>query len=255
MDITLFEDLGLTENESTIYLTLLKEGELTANEASEKTGLHRSYVYDTLSKMANKGFVSYLIKLGKKHFKGVHPNKFLKMLKEKEEKIQELIPELLKVYKEEKADYNIEILEGKEGLKTFYDTLFDYLFSEDPKEVLQLGRKEPKEEHVVKYYRVKMTKEAEKLGIMKKLKQGKMKARSLLDYSVKKEKRLIKELMPYRYLPKEFDTKGKDLLIVGDKTTIESTEGKPFVIVISNKGITDFFREMFNALWNISEEE
>ena len=86
MDLKLLEEVGITNNEATIYLSLIQHGESTANSISEITGLHRGYVYDTLSKLVNKGVVSYITKQGTKFFKGVHPSKFLDMIREKEEK-------------------------------------------------------------------------------------------------------------------------------------------------------------------------
>ena len=242
MNIKILEELGLTENETTIYLTLIQDGTSSANAISEKTGMHRSYIYDTLSKMVNKGLVSYVTKSGKKNFKGVNPSKFKDIIREKEEKITKLIPDLLKIYKQEKSEYKIEVLEGKEGLKTYLNDLFDYVLIQDNVETLQLGRKISMEDHLMKYYRTNLEKKAKKLGLMKKVKQGKIKSRALLDHAVKNKKLLIKKIMPYRYLPKGFDTGGKDLTIVGNKVAIESLDGKPFAIVITNHGIANFYK-------------
>ena len=50
-------NIGLTLNESRVYLTLLKYGELNGYETSKFSGVSRSLVYDVLERLVNKGFV------------------------------------------------------------------------------------------------------------------------------------------------------------------------------------------------------
>lgn len=51
---------GLTRQEATIYLSLLKEGELTGYEAAKQTGISRSNTYNGLAGLVEKG-AAYLI--------------------------------------------------------------------------------------------------------------------------------------------------------------------------------------------------
>ena len=44
-------DLGLSKNESKIYLSLLEQGISTATQVAEKSGIHRVNVYDSLNKL------------------------------------------------------------------------------------------------------------------------------------------------------------------------------------------------------------
>ena len=53
--------LGLTSNETEIYLVLLNWGELSVNEIGSKSGLHRQVCYDALDRLVEKGFISFLI--------------------------------------------------------------------------------------------------------------------------------------------------------------------------------------------------
>lgn len=52
--------IGLTENESRVYLELCKKGELTGYEISKYIGVTRANVYSCLSNMVEKGFVHKL---------------------------------------------------------------------------------------------------------------------------------------------------------------------------------------------------
>ena len=89
------KQLGLNDNEIKVYVTMLKIGLSTASTISEKTGLYRPYVYDTLEKLIDKGLVSYVIKDNKKHFQADHPKKLIENLKEKEENIKKILPTLI----------------------------------------------------------------------------------------------------------------------------------------------------------------
>ena len=53
---------GLTGNESKIYLELLKNEELTANELSKKVSMDRTLAYTVLNHLIEKGLISYIIK-------------------------------------------------------------------------------------------------------------------------------------------------------------------------------------------------
>ncbi len=50
--------LGLTSNESRIYLVMLKGGKFTANQLSRITGIHRTRIYDNLRGLENKRFIA-----------------------------------------------------------------------------------------------------------------------------------------------------------------------------------------------------
>ena len=66
------KNLGLTNNEVEVYLTLLNKGELSVNEIGMKSGLHRQVCYDALDRLLEKGFVSYILKDGKKFREAVN---------------------------------------------------------------------------------------------------------------------------------------------------------------------------------------
>ena len=48
------KQVGLTEYEVEIYLTLLKNGQMSAYELAEKAGLYRQVTYDTLKRLTGK---------------------------------------------------------------------------------------------------------------------------------------------------------------------------------------------------------
>src|SRR3989338_6396814 len=118
----ILQESGLSGNESKIYLALLKLGPSLAGKIADETKLNRTHVYDRLRHLLEKGTVSYTIQSGKKYFTAAHPNKLLETMQEKEARLQEIIPSLSKIEKNDNVE--IEVYRGKEGLKTI---LQDYL--------------------------------------------------------------------------------------------------------------------------------
>src|SRR3990167_8668752 len=89
--------IGLSEGESEVYLALLKLGSSPVHAIKEETRLHRTTIYDFLEKLLTKGLTNYVIKGGVKYYKATHPNKLLDYIKEKENLITTILPDLTKL--------------------------------------------------------------------------------------------------------------------------------------------------------------
>ncbi|MBT3985124.1 winged helix-turn-helix transcriptional regulator [archaeon] len=119
--------LGLTKNEVNIYYVLLSASEITVNEISSKSGLHRQVCYDALDRLQEKGFVSYITKNNKKYFSPLEPKKILDIIETQKNDIIEILPGLEKLYKREKQETAVEVLKGKSVLKTVLRTIITTL--------------------------------------------------------------------------------------------------------------------------------
>lgn len=92
------QEFGLTENETTIYLLLLKEGVLSPGEVAEKLGMHRGYTYDALERMQEKQVVGSLLQKGKKHYQAADPGVLVEILQMKLEGFRSIVPQLRKMH-------------------------------------------------------------------------------------------------------------------------------------------------------------
>ena len=70
--MTSLREIGLTEYEEKIYLTLLKQGTLTGGQVSKLSKVPHGRTYEVLNNLAEKGFVSVL-PIKPKIFKAVDP--------------------------------------------------------------------------------------------------------------------------------------------------------------------------------------
>ena len=133
MDMSQLENAGLKDKEAKIYIALLKEGPSLANSLAKKVNILRSSIYDYLDILLDKGFISYTIKLGKKYFQAVAPerilDKFTEQRKIQENSLRQIIPELINLRGRDKNNVNVEVFEGKEGMKS----VFSCILREKPK--------------------------------------------------------------------------------------------------------------------------
>jgi septum site-determining protein MinD len=80
MDTKILEEVGLTPNESKVYLSLIELGSSSATQIIQKAGLHRAVVYDLLERLIEKGLVGYVIKGRKKFFEATNPERLKEVM-------------------------------------------------------------------------------------------------------------------------------------------------------------------------------
>ncbi len=128
------QNFGLTESEVKLYIELLKLGEATATALAKHTNTNRTFTYDRLKKLLDSGLISYMIKDNKKYFKAAEPSQLLSLLKEKEEQVKSILPELEQLKKPYKEGPKVELFSSKKGIRTVLN-----LILKEKKEVLIHG--------------------------------------------------------------------------------------------------------------------
>lgn len=134
MNTKILEEIGLTKTEIKIYLALLKLGQTTTTKIVREANIHASKVYEFLDRLIQKGLVTYVIKANKKHFTGAEPGYLKEFLREKQRLIEEqkkqidnLIPELSILRKQNEDQIEFQIYEGLRGIKSFYEKMLSNL--------------------------------------------------------------------------------------------------------------------------------
>lgn len=118
VDLEKLKEIGLSDSEIKIYTALLRLGEATVVEISKDSGLHRTNIYDSLEQLKEKGLVSFLYKENKQYFRAISPDRLLDYLKEREESITKIIPDLKNLQSKVPEKITVEIFKGKQGLKS-----------------------------------------------------------------------------------------------------------------------------------------
>ncbi len=233
------KEFGLTEKEIKVYLACLKLGTALVQEIAKKAGTYRTYTYEILKSLKEKGLVSYVIKNRKQYFEVAQPEKLINILKEKESKIIKVLPDLKEIYQSSIEKPKVELYEGKEGLKTILDDII-----RTKKEILVYGSTE-KQLKILQFYFPNY--------IIRRIKT-KIHTRVITEkspWTIEKLKTEKKELRESKFIPNiEFPTV---TYIYGNKVAILSLEKEIIGLIIENKAISDTQKQIFELLWKIAK--
>lgn len=237
MDTSKLEQVGLTKNQSLVYLSLLRLGSTTAKEIIKESGLHSSRVYDSLEKLQELGLVSFVVKDFKKYFQAAKPEKLLEYLNEKKEVVNQILPELKKLEGMKKEEINASVYKGKEGLKTIHSEML-----KEGKDVYLIGAKGIIFSQL-QYFMPNFERE-----------RTKKKIKFVLIYDKKEVKKYEEQVVKRKFfegkvLPKGFDSKTV-VNIFGNKVAIVLWKEKyPTGFMIENKDVADSFRKWFRFIY------
>ncbi len=135
--LKLFKDMGLTEREAKVYMTLLKKRMYTASELQEAANIPRTKIYEVVQKMVNHG-ICVERRLGRnKVFEAIEPEVAFGQLYEdyenelnrKKQVMNKLVEVFTPMYNEGKIKENpldyIEVLKEKNEIHKKYLTLLN----------------------------------------------------------------------------------------------------------------------------------
>ena len=231
---------GLTENEALVYQTLLEIGPKTASILARRTGLHRRLVYDITDRLIKKGIIGYIKENNKKIFQASNPTRFNEILEEKQQAINNIMPEMISMFQQDKDKPKQEtnFFKGVEGLKSVFEDQLNY------KEILILGASPLAYEMLDIYFH----------WFDKKRQANKIKTKIIFNKQTKIQKKKKIPLSEIKYLPDKYSS-NMAINIYGDKTAIILWEkDKPIAIVIKDQEITDGYKKHFNLMWKIARK-
>tara|TARA_Y100000310_G_scaffold337330_2_gene424144 strand:- start:392 stop:1132 length:741 start_codon:yes stop_codon:yes gene_type:complete len=231
------KDLGLTENEVKIYLTLLENGHLHPTKLAEKTGLHRSYLYDALERLVEKGVLNLIILENKRAYQAVDPSALRELFELKLKQFDSILPELNEIFREQKEETRVEVYKGKQVFRTCIKDLVSnlkkndtlYLMGEDEEITQELDSVILKQ-----YFRI--------------LKEKNVKEKVIIRKGAKK---LPEKAIEYRELPSKYI--GDVMSTIHNNKVYLFVMGNPHhLITIESKKIVQSYLKQFNLLWKIA---
>jgi len=237
MDITLLEEAGLTNTEAKVYLMLLESGAALAGSISRNTGIHRRSVYDAIERLVEKGLVSYIKTNNRKYFQAADPQRLVEIIKEKEQRVENLLPELQGLMHRAQEKKETLFFRGKPALKTVFDDQLS-----EGKDILILGD-QVDVQSILKYYFPHFDAARKKKGIHIKM---------LMNKEVKNDPALKNiPLSEIRYIEKQ---KGNtSIYIYGSNCSIVVWDTEPKAILIREEAIAQSWRSYFDILWRTAK--
>jgi len=242
MDLSILEEIGLSPNEAKIYTSLIEKGTCSINTLSIEANVHRRNVYDSIDKLIKKGLATEEFISGIRHVKAINPSRLIDIVKEKEEKVNSILPSLQQRFNEKAEHEEAVVYKGIEGFKNY---LKDIL--EENKPVYFIGAKAFWLDERLKYFIPQFE--------MQRLKQG-ITFKHIYDHEVKSISPDILKLKnnEYKFFPPEYSS-SVAIDIFGDHVTTfyGVTPGKlpkePIQFTVVSKQIADGYRKYFDFMW------
>ncbi|MBS3162545.1 hypothetical protein J4467_01355 [Candidatus Woesearchaeota archaeon] len=235
MKASMLVEFGLSENQARVYLEIIQSPGRSGSNISKSLSIDRSFVYDIINSLINKGLVSYVVNGKIKVFYPSDPENLIKEIDEKKIKALNLIEEIKKLQEKNKSENEVKVYEGKAGLKAYVREFLDCdnfytLGGGGTLNILE----------VLKY---------DYPNYIKEFEQKKIKG-SLI--TSEKNKKIMGSIYPkssVKIRNLEHLDSSVSFSIFNNKLAIYSAEEKPFVLIINNKEISSSLKNYFDHLW------
>ncbi len=232
--------VGLGHNESKIYITLIKLGPSMAGKIAKESSIDRSACYDSLKALLKKGLVSYVIEANRKKFSATNPHKLKDYLKEKENLVETILPNLSEMFKIKEEKSQVNMFKGFKGVKSVFE---DILRDAKGKENLVIDSSGSFVERMP-YFAP---------HFIKSLEKNKIPVRHI-SLKEKKEKVHASKTTKTRFFSSKEPESPIATNIYGNKIALIVWSDVPEAVVINNKAAAEAYRSYFEILWKASKE-
>jgi sugar-specific transcriptional regulator TrmB len=236
MNKDILKEIGLTDYEIKIYLALLENGQLSAYQLAEKTGLYRQVIYDTLNRLVEKGYVNSVKEEKSQLYSALDPKLILEYLYEKTEGFKQILPDLNKIQNKSSDKVKVETYRGKNVLRIAFRDIINALKQKGGENLCTAVDEEfvaSSQETIVDQYE-----------------------RDMLRFNIK-ERIVIKEgvrgrfkkgTSKYKRIPQKFFNPNPTQ-IYGDNVQIVLMGNPSHLIIIRSKEVAESYRKQFEFLW------
>ena len=240
--IPILKQLGLSDKEVKVYLSLLENGPSSVRNLAVVAGINRGTTYDILKVLRELGLVSYYHKATKQYFIAEDPSKLnnaidqkLHNLNEVKEKINQIIPNLKSLYDQAGKKPVVKYYEGHQGIKIILTDVLETIDQLASKEYLVFSSS------TIKGNLYKAFPNFTKQRISKKIK---VKVIAVGHEGTSAEYAEIKSLSQEEGSPTY-------IIIYDNKVAMLSLSdnGEPQGIIIEDRALADTQKQLFNFIW------
>ena len=228
---------GLSEKEIDLYLACLKAGSITSQRISELTGIRRSTVYEVVENLKKKGLITTHTQNKKFYFTASEPKSLIQRLKEKEELVKKILPDLNKISQSVPEKPSVMLFEGKTSIR---DALSEML---KEKEILVYGASKTADDVFGSYTSNFARKRVEKKIMLK----------AIIEPNVPKHmgNKDIKKYTQIKTL-KMFEKHDSAYFIYGNKMIIISLGEELIAVKVNSPLLVKSQKQIFDFLWNLA---
>lgn len=236
------ERLGYSPNEAKVYITALSMGECHVSDIASKLKLPRSSVQVIADQLHKDGLLNFYVRKRYKYWVAENPSRLLEKLREREDAVRAVMPQLESLRRGEGGKPQVKIFEGVDEIRLIYDDMLEAKQSilgiipwDDWVRLLGRGFMEDFiEKRARRFLRIKLL--TPKSPVTAGLRE-----------------RDAAELRETHYLPAHIPVT-TTTLIYGDKVAIVSLNKKlPTAVLIEDSDICETARVFFECMWGHSE--
>lgn len=241
---SILQALGLSKNESEIYLALLKYGELSVSHIATRSGVNRRNSYDCIARLLEKGLAYEVLSQREVRYHAVEPAKLSEMIQEKKTQLDQILPALESMFRSTPQEKGtVMIYHGVEGWKNY---MRDIVKVGEPFYCIG-GKGAWMDERVMNFFP----------HFLAEAKRKKIQFHHIFEHEVKEAAHPILKKVGkhFRFLPQGYSAPAS-IDFFGDRVYICSTlylgglgEDSLFT-VIKNPVIADSFRTWFQFMWD-----
>jgi len=235
----ILEENGFSKAEAKVYLTLLKLGETKSGQIIKQTSLQSSVVHNALNTLADKGFLTYIIKGKTKHYQVAEPKIINNYIESKQKNFLKILPELESLKLKSKLEpIKVEIYEGYKGLLNATLRLIEGSRRGDIYKYFAMSEAVLNEDATEFFRKVDNLKKEKGIiirGIANQESKNKFK-----DYKESKIRYANQNIPPA-------------MNIFKDKILIYSLSEKPVVIYVQSKELAQQYHKMWDDIWSKSK--
>jgi sugar-specific transcriptional regulator TrmB len=207
-----------------------------AGKIAKESNIDRSACYDSLKALIKKGLVSYAIEANRKKFAASNPSRLKEYLEEKEDLVEEILPDLAGMFKEKGEKSQVNMYKGFKGLKSVFDDILDEAKGKENLVIDSSGSFVEK----MPFYAPHFIRGVEK---------NKIKIRHIARRDKEKELHPSKTTN-VRFFPRVVGEQIITTNIYSDKIAIILWTDVPEAVIIKNKAAAEAYRSYFEILWN-----
>ena len=236
----LLSGLGLNSREEAVYLAVMHGGKVSQSDIASTTGINRTSLYPILNELAKRDFIIKTIKGRRLYYTAESPEKLLKKAKQAHAVLAAAVPGLMDIYTTSGHKPKISVHNGPEGLfKVSKDAALlsnNHMksFSSPSTFLSVLGWKEANE-------------------IIKIIEEREVTTYALASHT-EANKKILPSFNDVRGLNWRLMPEGVEYPIefmTYNKTTVITSWGRQFAVVIESEDITNFLESLFDYFWQL----
>jgi sugar-specific transcriptional regulator TrmB len=237
--LEVLRDLGFSDQEIEVYISLLKTGGSDATSLSQRANLKRTTVYPILERLMKQGVVTAYEQGKKRFYSPLAPSKLAHLFENKIGNLFKIVSFLEKLKTEDHGKYGIRMIQSKKDLQIFYENI--------------LTEYKDKEYHIIGssltwlntdhdyFIEWRKRRAANNIKVKLLLTSDSSMAEGQQDESLHRE---------YRYLPAKYIFKST-IDIYADKIIIVGPDVNALAVVIEIPPMVDVFESVFGILWDV----